>query len=166
MAQARADGQSLIVSGLVHMLILMLLTLWQVSTNLDGLLGSPGGSKVTLVSSAVGGGIESQILAQVSPVAESRPVELMPMESPEFSMTPIVFAPADGCPRPSPCRTHSPSNLWRSVHGRHAATVDTDAQQRIAAGDGVCALRSHHARVACAGRERVEESGVPSEVKW
>ncbi|MFI4872272.1 MAG: hypothetical protein ACIARQ_10715 [Phycisphaerales bacterium JB061] len=158
-------AKCLIVSGLVHMLILMLLTLWQVSTNLDGLLGSPGGSKVTLVSSAVGGGIESQILAQVSPVAESRPVELMPMESPEFSMTPIEFAPAQmDAPAPvtvqdtlaqqpveisSQSTRSSPSTPTLSS----ALPQETESAPLEVT---TLALPAHQAR------ERVEESGVPS----
>lgn len=86
-------AKCLLVSGLVHMLILLLLTLWQVSTHLDGLLGSPGGSKVTLVSSAVGGGIESQILADVSPMAASRPIEMQSAPMPELAVQPLELTP-------------------------------------------------------------------------
>lgn len=98
-------AKCLIVSGLVHMLILMLLTLWQVSTNLDGLFGAPGGSKVTLVSSSVGGRIESQLFAQVSPVSESTPLELSQVQSSELAMAPIEIAPVQmQAPAPSPVR--------------------------------------------------------------
>lgn len=79
-------AKCLLISGLVHMLILALLTLWQVRTHLEGLLGSPGGSKVTLVSQAVGGGIESQILADVAPMEMSRPVETTLAPAPVLAM--------------------------------------------------------------------------------
>lgn len=96
-------AKCLLVSGLVHMLILALLTLWQVSAHLEGLLGSPGGSKVTLVSQAVGGGIESQILAEVTPMTMSRPVEMALVPAPVLEMraaevTPTLLAAPTSSP--------------------------------------------------------------------
>jgi hypothetical protein len=69
-------AKCLIVSGLVHMLLLALLTIWQVSNNLDGLFNSTGGSKVTLVSSSVGGGAISQIRGEVASSVESEALKL------------------------------------------------------------------------------------------
>ena len=159
-------AKCLIVSGLVHMLILMLLTLWQVSTNLEGLLGSPGGSKITLVSSAVGGGIESQLLAEVSPVPASKPVELVQMQSPELAMTPIEFTPAQlDAPTPIPMRD---TLAEQSVEVR--GTSARSSPSAMTSGTGVpsaievlptekitLALPSYQAR------QRVAETAVTSE---
>ncbi len=69
-------AKCLIISGLVHMLLLALLTVWQVSNNLDGLFNTPGGSKVTLVSSSVGGGAISQIRGEVASEVQSDSIEM------------------------------------------------------------------------------------------
>lgn len=79
-------AKCLIVSGLVHTLILLLMTLWQVSSHMGDLLGSPGGTKVHLVSSAVGGSIESLIRADVAPLAPAPAIELAPAPAMEVAV--------------------------------------------------------------------------------
>lgn len=69
-------AKCIIVSGLLHMLLLALLTLWQVSNNLEGLFNTPGGSKVTLVSSSVGGGAISQIRGEIANTVQSETLEV------------------------------------------------------------------------------------------
>jgi len=156
-------AKCLLVSGLVHMLILMLLTLWQVSTNIDGLLGSPGGSKVTLVSSAVGGGIESQVLAQVMPTEASRPVDLSYSETLDHTMSPVEIVPA-GIEAPTPVAVQDTLAQQRIELTSSAPRVTTtqvssqNAMDPVAEAIGyesiVLALPQHEAR------ERVEESAI------
>lgn len=69
-------AKCIIVSGLLHMLLLALLTVWQVSNNLEGLFNTPGGSKVTLVSSSVGGGAISQIRGEIASSVQSESLDV------------------------------------------------------------------------------------------
>ncbi len=69
-------AKCIILSGLLHMLLLALLTLWHVSNDLEGLFNSTGGSKVTLVSSSVGGGAISQIRGEVASSVTSEALDV------------------------------------------------------------------------------------------
>ncbi len=158
-------AKCLIVSGLVHALILMLLTLWQVSTHLDGLLGSPGGSKVTLVSSAVGGGIESQILTQITPVPASAPIEMASLAAPELSMERATAEPVH-MDAPSPVaiqdslapqqiqlRTSAPASRLES-------SLSPPEPMDIASENPAVALPTHRARRATTEAPLADNSPV------
>lgn len=90
-------AKCIILSGLLHMLLLALLTLWHVSNDLEGLFNSTGGSKVTLVSSSMGGGAISQIRGEV---ASSVTIEALDVEVSravlEMSSPPVFDAELTG----------------------------------------------------------------------
>ncbi len=158
-------AKCLLVSGLVHMLILMLLALWQVSTHLDGLIGSPGGSKVTLVSSAVGGGIESQILGEITPVPSSQPIEMGELSAPALSVqhvsaedvrleAPTTVAVQDTLqPQQVELRSSAPRSRTDTTLQAHEPTPELNRETEVA-------LPEHSARRAT--QETTLAQGSPS----
>ncbi len=54
-------AKCLLISLLAHILLAALLTAWQVTTSLEGLLDRDGGNRVTLVSNSIGNDIVSQL---------------------------------------------------------------------------------------------------------
>jgi len=147
-------AKCLIVSGLVHALILLLMTLWQVRSHLDGFLGSPGGTKVHLVSNAVGGSIESQIRADVAPLTPTPAIELAPAPTmgvavpsfepiaPERFESPALAVAADTVPALSIAPTQ------RSPQRTEAQPLSAPLPSAEQASTPEVALPAHRAREA------------------